>query len=78
MRSVPEDVLRQIAINRNWARNYSIVHKLAQNPRTPISNVMTILTRLQLRDLQAMMKNRNISDAVRKQALRLVTARQGR
>lgn len=78
MRSVPEDVLRQIAINRNWARNYQIMHKLAQNPRTPISNVMTILTRLQLRDLQAMMKNRNISDAVRKQALRLVTARQGR
>ncbi len=78
MRSVPEDVLRQIAINRNWARNYAIMHKLAQNPRTPISNVMTILTRLQLRDLQAMMKNRNVSDAVRKQALRLVTARQGR
>ena len=78
MRSVPEDVLRQIAINRNWARNYTIVHRLAQNPRTPISNVMTILTRLQLRDLQAMMKNRNVSDAVRKQALRLVTARQGR
>ncbi len=78
MRSVPEDVLRQIANNRGWARNYSIMHKLAQNPRTPLSNVMSILTRLQLRDLQAMTKNRNVSDAVRKQSLRLVTARQGR
>ncbi len=78
MRSVPEDVLRQIAINRNWARNYSIVHNLARNPRTPIANVISILTRLQLRDLQAMTKNRNVSDAVRKQALRLVTARAGR
>jgi hypothetical protein len=78
MRSVPEDVLRVIANNRNWARNYSIMHNLARNPRTPIGSVMTILTRLQLRDLQAMMKNRNVSDAVRKQALRLVTARQGR
>lgn len=78
MRSVPEDVLRQIAINRSWARNYSIMHKLAQNPRTPISNAMTILTRLQLRDLQALMKSRNVSEAVRKQALRLFTARQGR
>lgn len=78
MRSVPEDVLRQIGINRNWARNYSIMHNLARNPRTPISNVMSILTRLQLRDLQAMTKNRNVSDAVRKQALRLVTARQGK
>lgn len=78
MRSVPEDVLRQIAINRNWARNYSIVFKLAQNPRTPIANVMSILTRLQLRDLQGLTKNRNVSDAVRKQALRLATARMGR
>lgn len=78
MRSVPEDVLRQIAINRSWARNYSIVHKLAQNPRTPMANVIGILTRLQLRDLQNLMKNRNVSDAVRKQALRLVTARSGR
>jgi len=78
MRSVPEDVLRLIAINRNWARNYQIMHKLAQNPRTPMANVMSILTRLQLRDLLAMSKNRNISDAVRKQALRLASARAGR
>lgn len=78
MRAVPEDVLRLIAINRSWTRNYMIMHKLAQNPRTPIANVMTILTRLQLRDLAALSKNRNVSDAVRRQALRLATARTGK
>jgi hypothetical protein len=78
MRAVPEDVLRLIAINRNWARNYPIVHNLARNPRTPIANVMSILTRLQLRDLNALSKNRNVSDNVRRQALRLVSARAGR
>ncbi len=78
MRAVPEDVLRQIAINRNWARNYSIVHNLARNPRTPISNVMSILSRLQLRDLNALSKNRNVSDNVRRQAFGLVSARAGR
>jgi hypothetical protein len=78
MRTVPEDVLRVIAINRNWARNYVIVHNLARNPRTPIANVMTILTRMQLRDLAALSKNRNVSEAVRKQALRLAQARTGR
>jgi hypothetical protein len=77
MRTVTEDILRQIAINRNWARNYSIMHNLARNPRTPIANVITILTRLQLRDLMAMAKNRNVSDAVRQQALRLSNARKG-
>lgn len=78
MKTVPEEVLRLIAINRIYARNYQIMFKLAQNPRTPLSNVMSILTRLQLRDLLAMSKNRNVSDAVRKQSLRLATARTGR
>jgi hypothetical protein len=78
MRTVPEEILRQIANNRNWARNYSIVHNLARNPRTPIANVMSILTRLQLRDLAALSKNRNVSDNVRRQALRLSQARVGR
>ncbi len=78
MKTVPEEVLRLIAMNRNWARNYQIVYKLAQNPRTPLGSAFTILTRLQLRDLLAMTKNRNVSDAIRKQALRLATARMGR
>jgi hypothetical protein len=78
MRTVPEDVLRLIAMNRTFARNYMIMHKLALNPRTPIGNVFTILTRLQLRDLLAITKNRNVADAVRKQALRLANARAGR
>jgi hypothetical protein len=78
MRTVPEDVLRQIAINRNFARSYAISHNLARNPRTPISHVMSILTRLQTRDLTAMSKNRNISDAVRRSALRFAQARGGR
>lgn len=78
MRSVPEDVLRLIAINRNWVRNYQIMHKLAQNPRTPISHVISILTRLQLKDLIGISKNRNVSDAVRRQAFRLSEARKGR
>lgn len=78
MRSVPDDVLRQIATNRNWVRNYSIMHNLARNPRTPIANVMTIMSRLQLRDLKMLSANRNVSDAVRRQALRLFSARSGK
>lgn len=77
MRSISEDILRQIASNRQWARSYSIMHSLAKNPRTPIANVITIMSRLQLRDLIALSKNRNVSDAVRRQALRLHSARSG-
>ncbi len=77
MRSIPEDILRQIATNRQWSRSYTIGHSLAKNPRTPLANVITIMSRLQLRDLSALSKNRNVSDAVRRQALRLYNARTG-
>ncbi|MDI1242407.1 MAG: hypothetical protein PSX80_10845 [bacterium] len=78
MRSVPEDILRKIASDRQWARSYVIAHNLARNPRTPIANAMNILSRLQLRDLAALSKNKNISDAVRRQALRLSQTRTGK
>ena len=77
MRSITEDILRQIASSRQWARSYSIVHNLARNQRTPIANVLNILTRLQLKDLNALSKNRNVSDAVRRQAMRLSQMRSG-
>ena len=77
MRSLSEDILRQIAANRQWSRSYNVMHSLAKNPRTPIANVLTIMSRLQLRDLVALTKNRNVSDAVRGQATRLYSARTG-
>lgn len=77
MRSLSEDILRNIASNRQWSRSYPVMHNLARNPRTPIANVLTILSRLQLRDLVALSKNRNVSDAVRRQALRLYATRTG-
>jgi len=78
MRSISEDILRQIAVNRQWSRSYNVQHSLVRNPRTPIANAMTIMSRLQLRDLTALSKNRNVSDAVRRHAIRLLANRTGR
>ena len=78
MKSLSEDILRQIASNRQWSRSYNVMHNLVRNPRTPMANVMTIMMRLQLRDLTALSKNRNVSDAVRRHALRLLATRTGR
>lgn len=77
MRSVSEDVLRKIANDRQWSRSYAVAHNLARNPRTPIANVMNILSRLQMKDLTALAKNKNISETVRRQALRLSQSRKG-
>ena len=77
MRSIPEDILRQIATNRQWQRSYTIMHNLVKNPRTPIANSMSIMTKMQVRDLTALSKNKNVPEAVRRHALRLANARTG-
>lgn len=77
MRTVSDEVLRLIAMNRSWARNYPIIHNLARNPRTPIPTVMTILTRIRTKDLLGISQNRNVSEMVRRQATRLAQARGG-
>jgi len=77
MRSVPEDILRQIASHRQWQRSYTIMHSLVKNPRTPIANSMTIMNKMQVRDLAALAKNKNVPEAVRRHALRLANARTG-
>lgn len=77
MRTVSDEVLRLIAMNRTWARSYPIIHNLARNPRTPIPTVMNILNRIRTKDLLNLTQNRNVSEAVRRQAYRLGQARTG-
>jgi hypothetical protein len=77
MRTVAAEVLRLIAMNRSWARSYTIIHNLARNPRTPIPTAMNVLPRIRTKDLQQISQNRNVSETVRRQAYRLVQARSG-
>jgi len=77
MRTISDEVLRLIALNRSWARSYPIIHNLARNPRTPIPTVMNILIRIKTKDLQNLTQNRNVSEAVRRQAQRLQQVRSG-
>ena len=52
MRTVADEVLRLIALNRSWARSYSIIHNLVRNPRTPIPTVISTLPRIRTKDLK--------------------------
>ena len=77
MRTVADEVLRLMALNRNWARSYPIIHNLVRNPRTPIPTCINILPRIRTKDLLHLAQNRNVSEAVRRQAHRLSQARSG-
>ena len=77
VKTVPEDVLRQIGQNRAWTRSYIVIHNLVKNSRTPIAISLTFLSRIQTRDLRALAQNKNVSDVVRQSSYRLYLKRSG-
>jgi hypothetical protein len=78
VKTVPEDVLRQIGQNRAWTRSYVVIHNLVRNSRTPIAISLAFLGRIQTRDLRALSLNKNIPDVIRQASNRLFLKRSGR
>jgi hypothetical protein len=74
MASLSEDVLRIIATNRAWTKNYNIVLGLAKNPKTPVALSMQFLQRLSNKDLAQVSVDRNVSEALRIAARKKVAA----
>jgi hypothetical protein len=65
MGSVNEDVLRTIAQNRAWTKNYSVVLALVKNSKTPLTYSLSLLNRLVDQDIKQLLTNRNIPDTLR-------------
>jgi hypothetical protein len=65
MTAVTEDVLRMIAFNRNWMKNYAIMSGLVRNPKTPLAISMNLLPRLNDKDLRTLSTNRNVPETLR-------------
>ncbi len=68
MRSVSEDILREIGNSREWTRSYAVVHNLVKNPKTPPSISQRMLFRLQSKDLMILAKDRAVPEVVRRNA----------
>ena len=72
MANVTEDVLRIIATNRAWMKNYGVMWGLARNPKTPPAISMGLLSRLNERDLKAITMDRNVPEALRLAARKFI------
>lgn len=72
MANLAEDILRIVAMNRAWTKNYNVVAALARNPKTPAALAMGFLQRLNDRDLKMISMDRNASEAVRLAARKFV------
>ena len=73
MQNVSEDVLRTIANNRAWLKNYTVVLAVVKNPKTPVALSMNLMARLSEKDLKLLSTDRNVPDALRTQARRKIT-----
>jgi hypothetical protein len=63
-RSVSEDVLRVIALDREWTRSHQIKVNLVQNPRTPFAFVAKLIPHLREHELKAIAKSKNVAGGV--------------
>lgn len=67
-RQVSEDVLRLIAQNREWTRNYQIKLNLIQNPRTPFTFSSRLVPHLRDNDVRVLAKNKNVPASIQQAA----------
>jgi hypothetical protein len=74
MASLSEEVLRIIASNRAWTKNYNVVLGLIKNPKTPLALSLNFMGRLNSRDISQLSVDRNVPEALRIAARKRVVA----
>jgi hypothetical protein len=73
MGNISEDVLRAIGVNRTWTKNYGVLVGLCRNPKTPPGVSMTLVHRVNERDLKILAIDRNVPEPLRLAARKIVT-----
>ncbi len=71
-RNVSDEILRMIARNREWTKNYQIRSALATNPKTPQPEAIKFLNYLQDRELRSIMKSKDVPSAIAAHARRIL------
>jgi hypothetical protein len=70
-KNVLEAVLRHIPMKRRFIKQYPVVRALTSNPRTPIDVSLGLIKHLLMQDLRHLSGNKEVSDTVRKLAMKM-------
>jgi hypothetical protein len=76
MSSLTDEILRLIATNRNFRKNYVVVRNLMNNAKTPLDVSLHMLPMLNAQDLKKLTTNKNIPETLRTTATKLQRQRQ--
>jgi hypothetical protein len=71
MSNLTDEILRSIANNRNFRKNYTVVRNLLNNPKTPLDVSLHMLPTLNAVDLKRLTTNKNIPETLRTTAMKL-------
>jgi hypothetical protein len=77
MKNVSDEILRHIGSHKEWTRHYGVVSSLVKNPRTPLAISLGMVSRLNPKDIKALAVDRNVPEAIRKQAQKFTRAAPG-
>ncbi len=72
-RAVGEEVIRVICRNKEALRNYQMKVALATNPKTPQATAMKFINYLQDKELQKLMKSKDVPTVIATHARRILT-----
>jgi hypothetical protein len=78
MANVSEEVLRTIGTSRAWTRSYTVVAGLVKNPKTPPAISLTLMSRLNERDIKGLSTDRNVPEALRLAARKVMAVNASR
>ncbi|MFZ0820352.1 MAG: hypothetical protein WAM91_09805 [Candidatus Acidiferrales bacterium] len=70
MANLGEEVLRGIAGNRKFRRNYAVLKNLANNPKTPLDVSLHFVQHLHTPDLRTLGMNKNVPETLRTVAVK--------
>lgn len=75
MTTLTSEILRIVANNRQWMKNYTIVKNLIFNSKTPLNITMHQLTRLTPRDLKILSTSKSVPETLRSTAAKMIAKR---
>jgi hypothetical protein len=75
MTSLTDEILRLIAGNRTFKKNYAVVRNLMTNSKTPLDVTLHMLPMLNAVDLKKLSNNKNVPETLRTTAMKLIRTR---
>jgi hypothetical protein len=76
-KNVSEHVLREIARNRRFMKNYNVVRNLVNNAKCPLDIALTLIKNLHVPDLKSLRQNKNVAETIRQVAFKLYREKTG-